>query len=280
MQKTPLITIALCFFILWTSCSSERKSHKSSERVHGTWQATQIVADGKRNDWPANYPFENNKALVSYDITNDRDNLYIILETGDQATELKILRKGLVVWIDKTGNKDQTTSICFPSDNENNRSQGQEVQGRNMMAQRIDAALGSVNEFFLQGFKGCRGKFTLSQNDSCGIKVGIGLDEYDQLVWEAIIPFKTFYPKDTIDRRDMGRPLDICFDIAGLTRPGGQGNNGMRPGGMSVGMGMGGMGFGMGGGMGGNRGYSDPNEPLYRSISFWKKVGIAFQQQQ
>jgi hypothetical protein len=276
MQKLSVIAIASCLLFFCMSCGSGRKSGQSSERLHGTWQATPIAADGKSNDWPASYPFQNNKALISYDITNDLNNVYITVKTGDQATELKLLRKGLVIWIDKTATKTQTTSVCFPSDNENNRPGQTTIQGKQQFAQRIDEALANVNEFFLQGFKGCRGKFTLAQGDSCGIKVGVGLDEYDQLVWEVTIPFKSFYPKDQIDRRDMGRPLDICFDIEGMTRPAGEGNNGMRPGGMSIGMG--GVGFGMGRGMGGPR-YGNPvNEELYKSISFWKKVGIAFQQ--
>lgn len=270
----PLALTAMLF--LYTSCSSEHHEHKQQDRIAGTWQATPIVADGKRTDWPTPYPYNDKKALISYAVSNDADNLYITAATGDPATELKILRNGLVVWVDKTNDKDKTTSICFPSDNNRNPMRG-EIHSREL-PQRIDEALANTNEFFLQGFKGCRGKFALPQGDSCGIKVGVGLDEYDQLVWEVVIPFKTFYFKNQIDVHDRGKPIDICFDIQGLERPGGQAGNRPHMGGFGIGVG--GMGMGLGPGMGG-RGYGGnvENEELYKSASFWKKVGIAYKQQ-
>jgi hypothetical protein len=273
----PLALTGMLF--AYTSCSSEHGSHKSQDRIPGTWQATPIVADGKRTDWPTPYPYEDKKAMISYAVSNDQYNLYITAATGDPSTELKILRNGLVVWIDRTASKDKTMSICFPSDNNRNNG-GQNISSRDM-PQHIDEALANVNEFFIQGFKGCRGKFTLQQGDSCGVKVGVGLDEYDQLVWEVVIPFKTFYTKNEIDMHDRGRPIDICFDIEGLQPPANRPNNGgMHMGGMGFGVGGMGMGMGMGPGMGGHRyGGGTENEQLYKSASFWKKVGIAFKQQ-
>ncbi len=273
------IIIPCILLMLALGCSTEKKSHQSLKRLPGTWQASPIVIDGKRNDWPVPYPFENSKALISYAISNDKNNLYITVETGDLATELKILRRGMVVWIDKSATKTQSTSVCYPSDNEHGRTKV--VPGHDM-AKQVDDAMGTTNEFFLNGFKGCRGKFKLDEGDSCGIKLGVGLDEYDQLVWEAVIPFKTFYPKGEIDRRDQGRPLDICFDILGMDRPEGMsGNGGGGAPRFSVGMGGFGMGPAMGGGMGMGRrngGGGQGNDQLYKTTSTWQEVGIAFQE--
>lgn len=277
-EQINIISCLIAALLLYASCSSEHHGHKQQDRIAGTWQATPIVADGKRTDWPTPYPYNDKKALISYAVSNDADNLYITAATGDPATELKILRNGLVVWIDKTNDKDKTTSICFPSDNNHNPVRG-DIRGREL-PQRIDEALANTNEFFLQGFKGCRGKFTLPQGDSCGIKVGVGLDEYDQLVWEVVIPFKTFYFKNQIDAHDRGKPIDICFDIQGLERPGGQaGNSRPRMGGFGVGVGGMGMGMGVGREMGRGYGGEVENEELYKSASFWKKVGLAYRQQ-
>ncbi len=274
MQRV-IVGVFLLVFVL--GCKSERETPRSTKRLPGAWQATPIVVDGKRNDWPIPYPFDNSKAQVTYAITNDKDNLYISLETGDPATELKILRRGLVVWVDRSATKTQRTSVCFPSDNEH--GQLRIAPGRDLIKQ-IDEAMASTNEFFLNGFKGCHGKFSLKDGDTCGISVGVGLDEYDQLIWEAVIPFKTFYPKAQIDSRDAGKPIDICFDILGMEKPEGMGNGGGAPRvgfGLGGGMGMGGMGMGLNTG-GGGRGGGAINDQLYRTTSFWQEVGIAYQQ--
>lgn len=280
MNKFVILGMAGMALAFASACNSEKNSHQSSRKLPGTWQASPIVVDGRRNDWPVPYPYDNSKAMITYAISNDKDNLYITLETGDPATELKILRRGLVVWIDKSASQTQNTSVCYPSDNEHGQTKA--VAARDMSKQ-IEEAINTTDEFFLNGFKGCRGKFKIEQGDTCGIKVGIGLDEYNQLVWEAVIPFRTFYPKAEIDRRDMGRPIDICFDILGMDRPAGMagGDNGSPH--FGVGMGgfgmMGpGMGMGMGGGMGrrgggGNNG----NDQLYKTTSTWQQVGIAWQ---
>jgi hypothetical protein len=275
-------TVAVCF-----SCNSEKRTGGTAKKLPGNWQAIPVVADGKKTEWPSPYPYNNDKAMISYDISNDKDNLYITIQSGDAATELKLLRKGIVVWIDKTGGEQEITSICFPSDNDKGpkRQERGNVDGQNNSSQNnrdlmqaVDKALSTANGFYLQGFKNCRGKYNITDGDTCGIKVGVGLDEYDQLVWEAVIPFKTFYNKAIIDKRDMGKPISGCFDILGLDRPAGQGGGQRGSGGSGMHMGMGG--FGMGGmGIGGGRrsgNSNNANEQLYKSITFWQKVGIAY----
>ena len=83
------------------SCSSTKNS--TTKRLPGYWQNQPITVDGYNNDWPSPYPNYDEKAMIGYNVTNDKDNLYITMETGDLATQLKILTQGLTVWIDKTG---------------------------------------------------------------------------------------------------------------------------------------------------------------------------------
>lgn len=268
-------TVTFLSLFLIASCSSTKHSHKQVKRLPGKWQATPIVVDGNNKDWPNVYPFQDDKAMISYAITNDKDNLYLTLMTGDQATAIKILQEGLLVWIDKTASKDQETAICFPK-GYSRAEEGRKV--RTDMMQRINNGLGKANAFTIDGFLACNGTYEITTGDSCGITVGIGLDEFNQLVWEAAIPFKTFYNKAGIEKKDRGKPISICFDIKGEERLGGNGggmNNRPR---MSIGvsgMGMGMGGFGGGGGhRGGARG--EANEALYNSTKTWAKVGIAF----
>jgi len=297
---SALLIVSCQFFI---SCSSSKHSRKSSDKLPGTWQAKPIIVDGKNDDWTLPYPDYDKKAMIGYAVSNDKDNLYVTVETGDPYTQLKILKEGLTVWIDKKGEREMTTSINYPlspDENEGGNSQGerpasqhwQSGQGQRQrmgMEDKINKALSQDTVYSLYGFKGCRGDFLLSQTDTCGIIVRTAIDQDNELIWEAVIPFKAFYYKPEIDKRDKGKPLSIGFEITGLKKPEGQGGGsgthggGMRGGGSSFGMGMGGMRMGMGGGGHGMRGGSqngnnnDASQQLYKSTHTWKDVGIAFQ---
>lgn len=281
------ITIVLC------SCSHSKSAH--TKRLPGLWQETPILIDGKNNDWTSPYPEYDTKAMVGYAVSNDKQNLYISVESGDPATQFKILRGGLTVWIDRTGKSEQTVAINYPIPPDNKGNEGQKQQNDNGqpriqldMTERVKRALPKADQYSLQGFKACNNQYSIDEKDTCGIQVSISMDENNELVWEAKVPFKTFYTKAEIDNRDRGRPLSICIETTGLNRPPGQANSnrgggnggGFRPG---IGIGGGGMRFGggMGSGMhgGGNRGGNtkpNPNEQLYKSTTTWKKFGIAF----
>ncbi len=293
MRKSFLLVV-LVLFISIVSCSSSK--HSKSKKLPGIWQVVPITIDGSNKDWPSPYPEYDDKAQLGYAVSNDKDNLYITVETGDPATQLKILRNGLTVWIDKTGENNELTAINYPipgDPNEENdgklkpaKGQGQgsgQDKQRMELEDKVRAAIPDAKEFSLQGFKACNMQFPLLEKDSCGIMVRMALDADNELVWEAVVPFKSFYPKHEVDKRDKGKPMSICFETVASKRPAGQsggnhgggGGGGMRP---SMGMGMGGgMGMRMGGG--GNRGGGQTTnnimEPLYKSTKTWKKFGIA-----
>ena len=70
----------LIFFI--QSCS-----HK--EYAICTYQDTAVVADGKLNEWNLPLRFGSSTGLVQYNITNDKENIYVSLQTHDEALQLK-----------------------------------------------------------------------------------------------------------------------------------------------------------------------------------------------
>ncbi len=285
-------------FLIFFSCSSTRGT--SSKKLPGNWQIEPIVIDGNNKDWPSPYPEYDSKAMLGYTVSNDKDNLYITVETGDLATQLKILVNGLTVWIDKTGAKQEVMAINYPipidakaegtktnaenpsfsASTENTRNREQKM--RILLEDKVRKLLSEAKEYSLQGFKACNMQYPILETDSCGIKVRIAIDSDNEMVWEAVIPFKTFYIKHEIDKRDKGKPLSVCFETTEMKRPQehnnghqNRGGGGFRP---SVGMG----GMGMRGGMGGgNRGAvtnpaSTIMESAYKSTKTWKKFGIAY----
>lgn len=306
MRKILLSALPMLILALFYSCSSSK--HSKNKRLPGVWQVQPIDIDGSNKDWPSPYPEYDDKAMLGYAVSNDKDNLYITVETGDLATQLKILREGLTVWIDKTADKEEVTAINFPIPQstsgdmqqeekrpssvhmQQGQGTGQSDKRRIELEDRIKRAMSGANEYSLQGFKSCNLQYNLMETDSCGIKVRMAIDADNEMVWEAVVPFKTFYYKAHISAADKGKPVSICFETTGIKRPAGQagGNNhgggggGMRPGfGMGGGMGMG-MRMGGGGMHNGNRGGQNNTdntmESLYKSTKTYKTFGIAFQQ--
>ena len=307
MQKGIFRSLVLLITVISVvSCSSSK--HAKIKRLPGTWQASPVTIDGSDKDWPSPYPEYDDKAMIAYAVSNDKDNLYITMETGDLATALKILHEGLTVWIDRKGEKAEETAINYPipmshesggerqprqrsqQDGQQGFGEDQQQKKRMELEEKVRAALGSAREYSLQGFKSCNLQFPITELDSCGVQVSINIDSTNELIWEAKVPFKSFYFKSQVARSDKGKPITVCFETTAMERPagsgGGGGNNGsgsgFRPsigfgGGMGMGMGMGMGGGGMHRGGGRNSQANDIMEPAYKSTKTYKKIGIAYQ---
>src|ERR1035437_11092458 len=95
-----IILIGLVLFIL-SSCTHYIYIARSP------WQTSSIVVDGKPNEWPTPLKYFDEKSKLQYAVTNDYENLYFCIKAADEQTQTKILRAGLQVWIDTTGNNEQ-----------------------------------------------------------------------------------------------------------------------------------------------------------------------------
>ncbi len=299
LQLSLLATLASAIILGNLSCSITKSS--KSKRRPGTWQAQPVTIDGYNNDWPAPYPEYDDKAMLGYAVSNDKENLYITVETGDPATQLKILHSGLTVWIDKAGERNAITAINFPlpdaykakkSDDEkraNEMNVGQvstPEKQRYALEDRVKRAFQFADEYSLQGFKGCNRQFNIVENDSCGIVVRMAIDSTNELIWEAVVPLKAFYYKAAISAADKGKPLSICIETTGLKRPAGQkaarqtGRGNFTPS-----IGFGGMGMRMGGmgmsSISANGGMQQQEvnilESLYKDTKTIKFFGLAWQ---
>ena len=259
----------------------------------GTWQATPITIDGDSKDWPSPYPNFDSKAKIAYATSNDQQFLYITMETGDEMTQTKILKQGMIVSIDTGGGKEADFQINFPLPNDNDEIEipkgggGRKPQDgeTTFTGRQIDMQLSKMtkaaNQYSIEGFINCNGGYMVSQAAPCGIMVKAGMDEYKELVWEAVVPFKSIYNKELITSRDADKPISVCFTIKGFKEPAAKStvDNSSSSSGMG-GSGMGGHGGGSGrGGKGGGKGPSEnPLQHLYETTKTWKHFSIVYKQ--
>ena len=286
------ITILLIFSL---SCSSSKHSRKSQNTMPGTWQEGVITIDGDSKDWPSPYPNFDAKAKVAYATSNDKQYLYVTMETGDEMTQMKILKQGMTVSIDTSGGKDASFHINYPLPNDNDevdipkagggrkQQDGETIFSGKQINVKLSKMIKSATQFSLEGFNTGNGGYMASQTAPCGIKVSASIDEYKELVWEAIIPFSAIYNKSTISAADAGKPISVCFAIKGFKHPSskdgenGSANMNSNPSNMS-GRGGGGGGRGGKGSKGGGGVAENPLQHLYESTKTWKYFGIAYKQ--
>lgn len=212
--------------LLLSACTVLHKGGKKAA-VPGTWQAIPVVIDGDSKEWPSPYPNYDNKAKIAYATSNDAEYLYITAESGDELTQLKILKGGMTVSVDTGDSKAQAWRIGYPLPDETTPldlqpgegGKGSAMSFERQMASNIKKLTEQANQFSLEGFEGCSGGYVVSQTTPCGIKVKARLDEYRQLVWEAAIPIKAILGRDKLSPADAGRIMTVGYTIRGMKAP-------------------------------------------------------------
>ena len=246
-----IVAFAVLSFLVF-GCSTV--SHQSEFR------AEPVVVDGVSNEWLLPLNYYDMETQLNYAFANDKENFYICIRAAEPAAKKKVLRMGINLGIeveDKKGS--QKITLLYPNppkDINKERDQEKDYTDESRKIRKKD--LGYLGEMQLTGFNDKIPTSLLPQNDF-GINVAVKMDSNNVLVYEAVIPFKTFY-KQSLSSSDCKKDWTLTVKLAGITGGGEEGkrirNNPDPSGGGAMGgggMGAGGMGGGRGG-MGGGRG--------------------------
>ena len=259
MKKYISAIFLICLFV---SCSS--KIYDSAG-----WQSQKVTVDGKINEWSNPLRFYDQETGISYNISNDRHNIYFAASISNEFLQTKILRSGLEFRIDTLGKKSFGVSFKYPmgilaiTELKPNNPQAKEGfekgQDRSSYKSKL---LAEATEVQLIGFKPRLGKIIpLVVLNNSGISAAINFDASGIMNYEAVIPFSTFYKAELLPS-DSSTVFNFQIKVSPLANsgnPSGSGSGtrggGTRGGGMGGGMRGGGMGgggmrgSGMGGGM-------------------------------
>ena len=241
------------------------------------YQPSKVQADGDAKEWPVPLNYYDGDTKLQYTVSNDRQNIYICLKCADEKAQLKMIKGGVKIWIDTAGHNRNHVGIEYPMPN---KEQYKKEEGLTGLKRYFLAA---PREMRLAGFKAPLGG-TKSIDDKKDICVAMNWDSLKTLVYEAIIPFKTFY-KDSLSYRDSLKVFGISVTVMGLDAPAGEhggghssGGNASMPGNSAAGSGMGGTRPGAMGGMGGQRrpqGGMIVSNPLYESNTVRTQIRLA-----
>jgi hypothetical protein len=252
LMRTPFtsskwwVPAALSGTFFFFSCS-----HKLAPEGH--FQSTPIVTDGKTDDWPIPLRFSNGSRTLQYNVTNDDNNIYICISSKEAATQLRILRSGMTIWLDPKGEKNKTMALYFPigkqPDPERYSGRNSKSTGSDVNTREAELLLQS-NYYNTIGFLDMEnGQFGVTDTKS-PIQLAIKHNDQDSvLVYEVMIPVRNVLGADW-EARANKKSFSVGIVLNGTPgTPAGGGGLGPRtsPGGMR---GMGGMRSGMGSGRG------------------------------
>lgn len=238
--STTVLLTALAFL---AGCSS--KTYPVTN-----YQQAPITADGNLNEWNRPLKFISSGGQMQYNVTNDDSNIYVSLETHDEATVTKILRAGIDVYIDAAGGESKKTMLAFPLPNNEihpqKRTDNDAASAANAKAEMRQQLLIQANLFTVAGFKNMENR-SYDVNDQSKIKVGLKQESENGLGYEAVIPFKYIFDNSSEkNKKNISVGIVINAMKEGAGRAGG--NAVGRP--QMQGGGGGGRGMGGGGGRG------------------------------
>ena len=268
-----LVFAALAFTL--TGCGDQNISSK--------WRTQNLTIDGNDSDWGNSLTFYDKlNALVG--VENDDKFLYLCLVTTDQQLQSKILRMGLTVWFDKTGNNDKKFGIKFPlgfsgmnrqnftgerfNPEQSQRPNPQEINDRILKNQTDMEFVGAKNE-----------EVRLPVAQLKGVELKLGLKD-GRFVYEMRVPLSHAGGYDYAISADTGSVVSVGLETGKMNfdRSENRGFGRSRGGEGGFGGGMEG-GDDFGGGMGGGReGYErarNLNPSALQQLDFWAEIKLA-----
>ncbi len=102
IHKVKMTLMPLIATLLLLSCGPKLTVYKIQE-IPEDYSAQEVVND-----------YYDEEAKLGYTVLRDNDHLYLNISTRESASQLKMLRNGVVVFLDKEGKKDETVFLQYP----------------------------------------------------------------------------------------------------------------------------------------------------------------------
>jgi hypothetical protein len=104
-MKFPGNALSFVVFMLFAGCSPAKLVHTTQDKP--------LVAGGNTADWGEDVQYDPKSRFI-YKVSNDDNNIYLMLKVPDESVQRKILALGLGVWIDTTNSKKEKFGIRYP----------------------------------------------------------------------------------------------------------------------------------------------------------------------
>lgn len=248
LASLPLVVLAL-------ACSRQPTATNTSR-----FAPTPPVIDGQASEWTDSLRYDPGSKL-QYQLLNDGRTVYVRLKAADAPTQARLLRQGFVVWLDTTGRNQQQFGVRFPLPGRPNDApvpaDAPTDQPRDRRT-RMRQTLAGLREMELLNYKGSKEPTLTDMQSQLGVKLAVGIDEQEDLIYELAVPLRLLYRR--LPTLAPGPPAVVGLTVLGNRGTGPVGS----PGGSVMDGGRGGMGMrgGLPGGSGMRGGYAGSVENI------------------
>ena len=254
-MKNKQIAITVFFPLLFLMTSVFFSSCNKGIIGASHWQEKALKIDGSAADWKDTMLYDY-KSHFLYNVLNDNKNLYVCLKVVDLKNQMKILRKGFTIWIDTTGRNKKLFGVKFPLSgvasyhknfsSERNTDAGDLMKDMKTMKKML---ISEQRDLEMIGFTllGSEKKESVKVSllASLGIKVAIGIDSTDCMIYEMSVPLSYLFKSPATALNDNKKVISVGLESDDSYSGSDEGEGGK--GGSHSGSGNGGRG-GMGGG--------------------------------
>ncbi|QNK61833.1 hypothetical protein H7F33_14895 [Pedobacter sp. PAMC26386] len=286
MDKKIIWSLSLLISITGLSSNTLYAQKNDPDADVNLWVQQPVKVDGISDEWHEPLNNYNTETKLAFALANDQQNLYLIIESLDEATTRKLLAGGLTLDINTAGKKKDGIKLNFlgmnqpPTPTNQNDSLHHQTTGMNAEEHT------GVHVIQISGFKNIPDG-SLAMPNKAGIEIAAAFNKQRDYICELSIPFTQLGLKGN-EMKAIAYNIKINSGTehhqknmpAGEGAPtGGRGMGGGKGGGgMGGGMHGGGGGRHGGGGMGGGKGSHSAEGSNSQSASaadFWIKYELA-----
>jgi hypothetical protein len=285
------VVISLGSLLLAAGCGSSRQTQGSdaAPQVREIYQSQPLYVDGSDNDWVKPLPYSIKEESVSYSISNDQQNLYVLLTTHSPQEQQKIIQGGMSVWVNTSGDKSNgnAVGIGYPLDDRSDPDRKLMEEAQPQRYQKKTPKLEDKRTYALYGFNNDSTirRFTYGDSNAVGVVVRLDYNNHGDIVYELSIPLQALYPAHVAGSAYSTHDLAVGIFIeplpSGTKVPREGGGGGGRGFGVGIGGGLGGFGSGVGMGLGVGHefgvggGGRRAGKTLFDEAQIWQVVQLA-----
>jgi hypothetical protein len=265
------------------------KNSAEPGQARAIWQTQPLYIDGSDNDWTKPLPYSIREEKVSYSISNDRQNLYVLLMTTNPQEQQKIIQGGMSVWVNTRGDKTNgdAAGIGYPLNDRNDRERQLMEDAQPQRYKDRPVRLEDKQTYGLYGFNKDTTvrQYNYGDSNAIGVAMRMAYNPQGDLIYELSVPLQALYPDHVPGNPYPTQQLAVGIFIEPLPsgtkipREGGGGGGSGFEFGLGGGVGTFGSGMGLGIGLGhtfggGGRGRK-AGRTLYDEAQIWQVVQLA-----
>ena len=218
MKKSlhPLLIVFTSAAILIIATTQAKQKEIVLENMPAYQDSIRI--DGDISDWLSQQLPVIKKNKVAYAITTDSSAVMLLLISNDRPTTMKILHRGLNIFIDSKGKKSKDAGIAFPLQQRRDSIRPNAPINRDEIFAAMDKRITELVHLAADSIIvfGCRQEFNgRFKTGQAAVQATVAKSGKDSLIIELKIPFDIFP-----DIPKQGKPFSVGFEIPAMNEEG------------------------------------------------------------